>query len=286
VDRSIDKYKACLVMRGFTQIYGVDYYNTYSPVTCLASFHLILAIAARNNWKVKVFDFNSAYLNGKLNADEEIYMQELPGYETATGDRVKKLLKALYRLKQAGHKWYDVLYEVLMDLGFRIARVDPGVFIVWIEDNVLLLAVHVDDCTMTGSLAKLIAIYKAKLHKWYTLTDLGPVNWLLGIQIMHNREVRTILLSQEAYIKSILARFELSNTKPYSTPMVPSASYSKSDSPVSMNDAMHMWRVPYHEAIGSLMYTSVATQPDITFAVSTLSQFLENPGEAHWEVVK
>jgi hypothetical protein len=286
VDRSIDKYKACLVTRGFTQIYSINYYDTYSPVAHLASFHLILAIAAQNNWEVEAFDFNSAYLNGELNTDEEIYMQELLGYKTVTEDGVKKLLKALYGLKQAGHKWYDALDGALTDLGFHVARADPRVFITRIGDSILLLVVHIDDCTMTGSSAELIAIYKAKLHKWYALMDLGPVNWLLGIQITCNQEVQTISLSQKAYIKSILARFELSNAKPYSTPMVPSTSYSKSDSPVSANDATHMWRVPYCEAIRSLMYTSVATQPDITFAVSMLSQFLKNLGEAHWEVVK
>jgi hypothetical protein len=81
-----------------------------------------------------------------------------------------------------------------MDLGFHVARADPGVFIAWIGDSVLLLTVCVDDCAMTGS-AKLIAIYKVKLHKWYTLMDLGPVNWLLGIQITCNQEAQTILLS-------------------------------------------------------------------------------------------
>jgi Reverse transcriptase (RNA-dependent DNA polymerase) len=191
--------------------------------------------------------------------DEEIYMQELLGYETATGDKVKKLLKALYRLKQASCKWYDALYGVLTDLGFCIARADPRIFIVQIGDSILLLAVHIDDCTMTGSSAKLIAIYKAKLHKRYVLMDLGPVNWLLGIQITHNHEAQTISLSQEAYIKLILVRFELSGAKPYSMPMVPSTSYSKSDLLVSVNDAAHMQRVPYHKAIGSLIYTSVAT---------------------------
>jgi Reverse transcriptase (RNA-dependent DNA polymerase) len=187
-DGSIDKYKAHLVVRGFTQIYSVNYYDTYSLVVHLASFHLILSIAARNNWEVEAFDFNSAYLNGELNADEEIYMQEPLGYETATGDGVKKLLKALYGLKQAGCKWYDALYGALTDLGFCIARADPRVFITQIGDSILLLAVHVNDCVMTGSSVKLIAIYKAKLHKQYALMDLGPVNWLLGIQITCNRE--------------------------------------------------------------------------------------------------
>jgi hypothetical protein len=76
-----------------------------------------------------------------------------------------------------------------MDLGFCVVRADPRVFIAWIGDSVLLLVVHVDDCTMTGSSVKLIAVYKGKLHKQYALTDLGPVNWLLGIQITCNREV-------------------------------------------------------------------------------------------------
>ena len=68
--------------------------------------------------------------------------------------------------------------------------------------------------------------------------------------------------------------------------MTPSASYFKDDSPASQQDVAKMQKVPYCEAIGSLMYASVATRPDIAFAVSTLSQFLDNPGEAHWEAVK
>jgi len=88
-------------------------------------------------------------------------------------------------------------------------------------------------------------------------------------------------MSQEAYIKMIITRFTLADAKPYSTPMVPSTSYSKDDSPALANDAAWMRKVLYCEAIGSLMYTSVVTQPDITFTVSTLLQFLENLGEVH-----
>ena len=68
--------------------------------------------------------------------------------------------------------------------------------------------------------------------------------------------------------------------------MVPSVFYSKCDSPSSPSDIARMRKVPYREAIGSLMYAAVATRPDIAFAVSTLSRFLENPGEAHWQAVK
>jgi len=139
---------------------------------------------------------------------------------------------------------------------------------------------------MTSSSPKLILLYKEKLHTRYALTDLGPVSWLLGIQVMRNHETRTILLSQEAYIKAIIACFSLVDAKAYSTPMVPSTQYSKHDSLVSVTDAVRMRKVPYCEVIGSLMYASVATHPDIMFSVSMLSQFLENLGEAHWEAVK
>src|SRR5487761_336488 len=285
-DGSVDKYKACLVTRGFTQIYGVDFYNTYSPVARLASFRVILAVAAHNDWEVEAFDFNSVYLNGELGASEEIYMQEPPGYEEGEAGSVKRLCKALYGLKQAGRKWYDALSNVLADLGFRVSTADPDVFTARIKDDVLVLAVHVDDCAMTGSSPELIAEYKQKMHARYALTDLGPVRWPLGIKVPRARTAHTISLSREAYIKSILARFSLADAKSYSTPMVPSASYSKSDSPASATDAARMRKVPYREAIGSLMYASVATRPDIMFTVSTLSQFLENPGEAHREAVK
>jgi len=167
VDGSTDKYKARLVARGFTQIYGVDYYDTYSPVAWLASFRFILAIAMHNDWEVEAFDFNSAYLNRELNADEEIYMQELPGYKTGKADVVKRLLKVLYGLKQARCKWYNVLHMAITDLGFWVTGADPRVFVAHIKKHILVLTVHVDDCTMTRSSPKLITVYKGKLHERY-----------------------------------------------------------------------------------------------------------------------
>jgi hypothetical protein len=118
-DGSIDKYKARLVVHGFTQVYREDYYNTFSPVAKLSSFWTILALTAHFNWEINSFDFNSAYLNSELDADEEIYMQEPPSYEGQGVDAMKHLRKSLYGLKQAGWKWYDALVCVLADLGFQ-----------------------------------------------------------------------------------------------------------------------------------------------------------------------
>jgi Reverse transcriptase (RNA-dependent DNA polymerase) len=118
-DGSIDKYKARLITRSFTQIYGVDYFDTFSPVMKLASIRTILTLAARHDWDVDTFDFNSAYLNGELGEEEEIYMQEPPGFEESTGS-VKWLRKSLYRLKQARRWWYDTLTCTLNNLGLCV----------------------------------------------------------------------------------------------------------------------------------------------------------------------
>ena len=123
-------------------------------------------------------------------------MQEPPGYETQWEISVKQLHKVLYRLKQAGRKWYEALSSVLIDLGFCISKADPGVFIVQPQHHILIIAIHVDDCTFTGSSPSLIDEYRGKLNTHYSLTDLGPIHWLLGIKITYNCPACTISLSQ------------------------------------------------------------------------------------------
>ena len=117
-DGSIEKYKAHLMAQGFTQIYGVDYFNTYSPVAHFSSIWAILALAACHNWEINTFNFIGAYLNGELGDNEEIYMQPAPGYKASQPNQVLKLKKSLYGLKQAGCRWYETLCGALGDVGF------------------------------------------------------------------------------------------------------------------------------------------------------------------------
>jgi hypothetical protein len=212
----------------------------------------------------------------------QIFMQALPGYESDLRI-VKKLLESLYGLKQAGRRWYYTLTRALKSLGFCASMASPRVFIAQVNGHILILAMHVDDCVLTGSSSKQIAEYKLKLNSCYALTDLGPVHWLLGIKVTCDRAAHTISLSQEAYIDAILSRFALSDAKAYGTPMTPGAIYSKKNAPSSPNESVHMKNTPYRQAIGSLMYAAVATRP---FAVSSLSQFFDNPGTLHWEATK
>jgi hypothetical protein len=160
---SIDKYKAHLVARGFTQIYGTDYSETYSPIAKLTSFCTILTLAAHQDWDIDSFDFDGAYLNGELGENEDIYMKNPLSYDEDNGT-VKHLKKSLYGLKQAGWKWYNTLKRTLADLGFHISTADPSMFFTRVGEHPIIIAVHVDDCAITSSSGKLLREYKQKIH--------------------------------------------------------------------------------------------------------------------------
>ena len=119
----IDKYKARLVACGFTQQLSVDYDDTYTPVARLASIRLILAIAARQDWEVDVFDFHSTFLNGKLDKDEDIYMELPPGFDKQGQDLIAKLCVALYSSKQGALKWYQQLSKELATLVLNVSTI-------------------------------------------------------------------------------------------------------------------------------------------------------------------
>ena len=104
-----------------------------------------------------MFNFHNAFLNGKLDDNEEVFMEQLPGYEESYLQKYcVKLYKSIYGLKQARHKWYKIVYHTFTDLGFKKCKANPAIFYIHAGKDILILAIHVDDCTMTGSSDDLI----------------------------------------------------------------------------------------------------------------------------------
>ena len=128
--------------------------------------------------------------------------------------------------------------------------------------------------------------FKSTLSSHFEMSDHGELAWILGIHVQRDRILRTISLSQAAYIDSVVKRFNLTSATPLQTPIDPSAQLSKDQSPSTPHQYDDMRNVPYREAIGSLMYAAIGTRPDITYAVTALSQYLQNPGRPHWEQAK
>lgn len=143
-DGSIDKYKARLVARGFSQREGIDYQETFSPVVRTATIRILLAIAQHRGWNVYQMDVTAAFLNGVV--DEDIYMIQPPGCEDGTR-RVCKLNKAIYGLKQASRTWYPVLHRNLTNLGFKRVESDYGLYVKSTNKGKMIISVYVDDYT-------------------------------------------------------------------------------------------------------------------------------------------
>ena len=282
------RYKARLVAQGFSQVEGVDYFDTYAPVARLPSSRAIIAMANRLDLELHQVDIKGAYLNGELTADEVLYMRHPPGYREDNSGRVLRLLKSLYGLKQAGRRWYQKFTQILSSLGFAQCKVDQAVFFKHTKSprTLIVIAVHVDDCTIAASSTSAVEALKVGLRKHVEVTDLGELHWMLGIEVRRDRAGGTVHLSQRSYIDSILRRFGFDDAKPISTPFDTQVRLTLEQAPVDAAEFAVMRDVPYREAVGALNWAALATHPDIAFAVATVARFSANPGMAHWHAVK
>ena len=145
---------------------------------------------------------------------------------------------------------------------------------------------HVDDCTIAASTARLVEDLKAGLSHHVKVTDLGELHWMLGIQIRCDHEARTISISQHSYIDSILRRYHFTDVKPLSTPMDTQVRLTSEQAPSTPSKFTAMRDMPYCEAVGTLNWAALTTRPDIAFTVATVARFGTNPGPTHWEAVK
>ena len=119
-DGSVERYKARLVVKGFTQEYGIDYEETFAPVARLTSVRYLIAVVAIRRWPLYQMDVKNAFLNGDLH--EEVYMQPPPG-------QVCRLRRALYGLKQAPRAWFENFSSVVAQQGFTSSPHDTALFI-------------------------------------------------------------------------------------------------------------------------------------------------------------
>ena len=179
------RYKARLVAQGFSQVPGVDYFDTFAPVARLASIRAVLAIAATNDLELHQIDVKGTFLNGELTEEETVYMRQPPGYHAPNSEgKVCCLRKTLYGLKQSGRRWYQKLVDIMTRrLGFSRCDVDQAVFFRRDGEDVIVVLVHVDDCTVAALKLADIEDFKAKISQHVEITDLGELHWLLGIEI-------------------------------------------------------------------------------------------------------
>jgi len=281
-----EKNKGRLVARGNHQRPGIDYGESFSPIMCLESLCTTLALAAIRDLDVIQFDITLAYLHGNLK--EEVYMEQPEGYTTPRKeDWVWRLKKGLYGLVQAGRTWNEELHAHMEGKGFTAMPKDPAMYVksTWASRDFVAAGFWVDDCVAVGSRKELTDLASSVDAKYGT-TSLGEVRWVLGMLLEHDRPSRTISISQEAFINSILTRFNLTDATAVATPLTPGTHLSMTDCPMSKDEIEEMADRPYRELVGALAWLALGTRPDIAFAASSLARFGHNPGRIHWDAAK
>ncbi len=272
------KGKARLVVLGCRQVYGLDYYHTFDPVVKFTTIRCLLAAVAVHDWECEQMDVVTAFLNGDL--VEDIYMDIPEGFKSVENvGKVCKLRKALYGLKQAPRQWYSKIHNFFVnDLKFICSINDPCLYTLIDSSGILIIALYVDDLLIIGDSRSRITELKEKFKQKSEMKDMGPIGVLLGVEVKRDRAAKTLFLSQKEYLMDVLRRFRMDGSRPVSTPM---ERRTKGD-----DGSILPADVPYRQAIGSLIYLISGTRPDIAFAVSKLSQFLDKPCSVHWVAVK
>ncbi|KAM2723556.1 hypothetical protein EV1_026500 [Malus domestica] len=275
-DGSIERYKARLVARGFSQQYGLDYDETFSPVAKLTTVRVLLALAANKDWNMWQMDVKNAFLHGEL--DREIYMIQPMGFQSQDHpEYVCKLRKALYGLKQAPRAWYGKIAEFLTQSGYSVTPADSSLFVKANEGKLVIVLVYVDDLIITGDDEAEILRTKENLSVRFQMKELGQLKHFLGLEIDRTQE--GIFLYQQKYSKDLLKKFGMLECKPTLTPMEPNAKMCAHEGK-DLEDA-----TMYRQLVGSLIYLTL-TRPDISYAVGVMSQYMQNPKKPHLEAVR
>ena len=272
----IEKYKARLVAKGYRQKEGIDYEEVFAPVARMETIRLLLSKAAQKRWPIYQMDVKSAFLNGVLK--EEVYVEQPPGFvKTGKENKVLKLEKALYGLKQAPRAWNSRIDGYLKKNDFIQCPFEHALYVKRIKEEILIVALYVDDLIFMGNSNRMINHFKNVMTHEFEMTDLGLMKYFLGLEVSQGEH--GIFVSQEAYAKGILKKYDMDDCKPVITPMEHGLKLSKYEGGKEV-DANQ-----YRSLIGSLRYLT-NTRPDIAYSVGIVSRYMERPRESHLKAAK
>nr|GEY51867.1 retrotransposon protein, putative, Ty1-copia subclass [Tanacetum cinerariifolium] len=259
--------------------------ETFSPVVDIRAIRILITIAAYYDYEIWQMDVKTAFLDGYLN--EEVYMEQPEGFVNPNyPNRVCKLKRSIYGLKQASRQWNKRFDDEIKKFGFTQNRDEPCVYIKASGSNITFVILYIDDILIMGNSIPMLQSVKTYLGKCFAIKDLGEAAYILGIKIYRDRSKRLIGLCQSAYIKKILKRYCMENSKRESIPMQEKLKLSKLQGASTPAEMKRMRNVPYASAVGSIMYDVRCTRPDVAFAQNITSRFQRNPGDIHWTTVK
>ena len=194
-DGSVERCKARLIARGDIQIEDKDFKHTFSPIAKFSTVRILMALAAASNLELHQLDINNAFLHGYIK--EELYMHPPPGYTKASQGQVCKLKRSLYGLRQASKQSNLELRKFLLHHGFVQSKLDYSMLTIQHGSDFTVVVAYVDDLLVAGNNISTIQHLKAQLHKAFTIKDLGPLRYFLGVDVTRDSSGRHSFKSKE-----------------------------------------------------------------------------------------
>jgi hypothetical protein len=195
-DGTINKHKARLVVKGYAQIFGVDFSETFALVARLDTIRMLLAIAAQKGWKIFQLDVKSAFLIGYL--QEKIFVDQPLGFVVGgEEEKVYLLKKVLYGLKLAPRAWYSRIDEHLLKHDFKKSLSESTLYIRNSNSDYVMVSLYVDDLFVTGNNPRMIDQFKAEMIKVFEMKGLGEMSYFLSMEVQENQ--RVIFIGQQKY---------------------------------------------------------------------------------------
>ena len=292
-DGSYDRHKGRLVVKGFQAIPGVDFFSTFSPMGTLTTVRMILSIATAMGLDVVHVDIPQAFIQSKI--DVPIYVQ-LPSGITVDAryqdgkynNRVVRLLRALYGLKQSPQLWNKELNRVLTDeLQFSRSINDSCLYYHESEKGFVLLVAEVDDLVITGTDQGKIDALKADFLKRYKITAWERISSFLGINIAYDRQLGVMELDVKAKVDELFKRYPILLDCPTrSTPLSASLTSPANADAYKPNKVDFFIKEHYASIVGALIYMSITVRADLALAVGKCSRGMHDPSDVHVSMLR
>ena len=281
-DGSIERFKSRFVVCGYSQVKGIDYTHSFSATMRATSFRLLMALATHDKLRLEHFDVTNAFTQSDI--DKVIYVEPPKGYPQSDPNGlpcVLKLRKALYGTKQASRMWQLKLRKYLVEsMNFINSTHDPCLFSRRVSDSIIVVGVYVDDIIVAHNGTPHLEWFKSKFTgpDGFRAKHVGPLSWFLGVEVVQHADF-TVTLSQSQYVTKLLEKFVptrpasmIKHAMPCNPLSFQSLTCAKTD--LERDKAS---RLPYLQLIGSLLYLSTMTRPDIAYHMSVLCSLMHDP---------
>ena len=285
------RLKSRIVVKGFSQVPGVDYTESFSPVANDTTIRICVVLSLASQWEIDVVDIEAAFLEADL--EEEVFIDWPEGIVElgyATQDMVDEMViqidKAMYGLVQSPRSFFKTLTGFMKTFGMEQSIVDPCL---WFKRNQesgeveLLLAIYVDDCVVCGT-REMIEWWKLQIQNRFSISDLGPITKHIGVWYEKGEDAHGPYynLTMDSYCKDFIESTEklCGTIRRAKTPAYPNKVLGRRN-----QDEPSIKAEDYRSLVGTSLYMIKKVAPECSNAVRELTRHLDGPNPGHWKAL-